>query len=81
MSEDPRRERILAELREQAARQREAGFEPVDDAEAAASMEALLRDMVKTYGHSADERRLDDIDAHFAGKRDADRDATAARTR
>jgi hypothetical protein len=27
--------------------------------------------MVKTYGHSADERRLDDIDAHFAGKRDA----------
>jgi hypothetical protein len=31
--------------------------------------------MVKTYGHSADERRLDDIDAHFAVKGDADRDA------
>ena len=28
--------------------------------------EMTVDDMVKTYGHSADERRLDDIDAHFA---------------
>jgi hypothetical protein len=34
--------------------------------------------MVKIYSHSADARRLDDIDAHFAAKRDADHDATAA---
>ena len=27
--------------------------------------EKTVDDMVKTYGHSADERRLDDIDAHF----------------
>jgi hypothetical protein len=38
-------------------------------------------DMVKTYGHSADERRLDDIDAHFAAKRDADRDAIGSQAR
>jgi hypothetical protein len=37
--------------------------------------------MVKTYSLSADERRLDDIDAHFAGKRDADRDAPVAQAR
>jgi integrase len=43
--------------------------------------EKTVDDMVKTYSHSADARRLDDIDAHFAGKRDADRDATAAQTR
>ena len=43
--------------------------------------EKTVDDMVKTYSHSADERRLDDIDAHFAGKRDADRDATAAQPR
>jgi integrase len=43
--------------------------------------EKTVDDMVKTYGHSADERRLDDIDAHFAGKRDADRDAGGPQTR
>ena len=43
--------------------------------------EKSVDDLVKTYGHSADERRLDDIDAHFAGKCDADRDAIAAQSR
>ncbi len=43
--------------------------------------EETVDDMVKTYSHSADERRLDDIDAHFAGKCDADRDAAGPRPR
>jgi integrase len=43
--------------------------------------EKTVDDMVKTYGHSADERRLDDIDRHFAAQRDANRDATGPQTR
>ena len=39
--------------------------------------ESTVDEMVRTYGHSADERRLDDIDAHFAAKRDPIRDPHA----
>ena len=42
--------------------------------------EKTVDDMVKTYSHSADERRLDDIDAHFAAECDADRDASGLQT-
>jgi hypothetical protein len=37
--------------------------------------EQSVTKMVATYGHAVDERRLDEIDAAFARKRDADRDA------
>jgi hypothetical protein len=43
--------------------------------------EKTVDDMVNTYSHSADERRLDDIDAHFAAECDADRDASGLQTR
>jgi hypothetical protein len=43
--------------------------------------EKTVDDMVKTYGHSADGRRLDDIDRHFAAQRDANRDATGPQAR
>ena len=37
--------------------------------------ESTVTDMVKTYGHAVDERRLDEIDAAFS---DAIRDADPA---
>jgi hypothetical protein len=46
-------------------------------AQAGWSEESVTK-MVATYAHAVDERRLDEIDAAFAVKRDADRDAKAA---
>jgi hypothetical protein len=43
-------------------------------AQAGWSEESVTK-MVATYGHAVDERRLDEIDAAFAVKRDAERDA------
>ena len=37
--------------------------------------DSSVTDMVKTYAHAVDERRLDELDAAFGRVRDANRDA------